>query len=325
MAKTKQNLESEIDDQIKENGNAEITGPVLNTVLRSMTDTLFGSTFLYPADVSLDVNNDIGKLLMNDGSGTAKVYQLSPATTEQLGRFVLRLEDLNDLNNSSAIEIDGLNTDEYFDRPTWRNGNTPTTPLEELELIQDYIDGNTNLAHLTTSIVDDELVLEENTFDSTRFKMKDFPFGALFVDTVSRPALPAAPTAFPLGKLCGIDGSNAIVSCNSTETYLLEGSFSVNNGLFNYETDIDFETVESVADVATHIIIPASDGKVKPINLNDFSFDESFLKSFRHHFVGLAIASTANTVTVIGMTYVSFIAGFAFRLFQRGFIGNIKD
>lgn len=319
MAKSKESLLAEIDANITANGNAEITGPVLNTVLKSVTGNITGGFFVFPKDVSLG-ESDLGKIVMNDGSGTAKVYQLSAAVAEQLGRWVLVLSDIGDLNDKSMVKINSENYSSHFDRITWRNGNTPTTALDELTLIKDYIDADTNLSFLTTTFVDDELVIEENTYSATEIKLTDFSEES-YIDTTSRPALPAAPTAFPLGKLIGIDGDNALISSNAVESYALEGSLTVDNSLFNSNTDIDLvDILDLIPGFASHIIVPTDNGKAKALDVNDFDFSESFLRTVRHQFLGLAIASTSNTVTV-STNYFSFI----FNLFVKIKTKDIND
>lgn len=322
MVKTKVSLEAQIDASIKSNNTAQITGPVLNTILKGMSSTLYGSVFLFPADASLNAEEDKGKLLMNDGSGTAKVYQLSEALPEQNGRFVFKINDLNDLSDNSAIEIESSTSEVVFTRIMWRGGIIPETTLAELQLIKNYIDGQSTLAFLTTSIVSGKLVLQENMFSSVLIKTKDFPFGALFVDTPSRPAISPAPSAFPLGVLLGIDGGNAIISSNQVEKFLLDGSFNVNNGLFNNLTDVDFENIEDLSNAMQHIIVPSNNGKVKPINAADLNFDNDFLKTFKYHFVGIALASDDETVTVMNINQISFVVSFLVRMAQKGLIGN---
>lgn len=321
MAKTKDGLTAEIDAVITANGTGDITGPVLNAVLKSMVGSLSGGYFLYPAHASLS-ESDIGKVVMNDGSGEAKVYQLGAATTEQTGRYILRLEDLDDLSDDSALRIDSLTYGDDISRATWRNGNTPTTALEELELIKDYLDGNPSFSNLNTSIVDDELIIEEDTYNYTQIETMDFPFMSLEVDTISRPALPAAPTAFPLGKLIGLDGANAIISSVQVETYTLEGTATLNNSFYNNATDIDFTNIEDLVEVAKFLAVPTSDGKVKQFDVNDLNFDKTIKVSLRHHFLGLIVGSTSSTITVINMNSLSFILNFITRLAGKGLLGS---
>lgn len=320
MAKTIQNLVSEVDASITSNHNAEITGPILNGVLKSLVGNL-SNYFLFPLETGV-TTGDIGKLMMNDGSGTAKVYQLSAATAEQKGRFVLKLEDLNDLGSDSMITIFSLNYDVSFNRSTWRNGSTPSTALEELQLIKAYIDANTEMDNLITSIVSGELVIVEDEYDLTQIELANFPGFSLFIDTVSRPALPATPTAFPIGKLIGIDGTNGLISTNAVETYLLDGTATINHTLFNNDTDIDFNDVNDLTALAGMLVVPSGDGKVKSLDPSEINFDETFISSFRHHIVGLALSSTSNSITVANTNHLSFLGHILKRIAAKGIFSN---
>lgn len=320
MSKTIQNLLTEVDSNITANNNAEITGTVLNGVLKSIIGNL-NNYILFPLDAGVS-SADIGKLMMNDGSGTAKVYQLSPATTAQTGRFIIKLQDLNDLSNNSNISIDTLSFGKSFGRDMWRNGSTPTTALEELELIKDYIDNDSQMANLATSIVNGELVIEETNYDFTALRLNDFQQFSLVIDSLSRPALPAAPTAFPIGKLIGVEGTSALISTNAMETYMLDGLANINNSFFNNETDIDFNNMDDLMAIANFLVIPAGNGKVKILDPNEINFDNSFIHSFRHHIVGIALNSTSNTLTVVQMNHLSFIGHLIKRIAAKGLFNN---
>lgn len=320
MSKTIQNLLTEVDSNITANNNAEITGTVLNGVLKSIVGNL-NNYILFPLDAGVS-SADIGKLMMNDGSGTAKVYQLSPATTDQTGRFIIKLQDLNDLETTSMITIYSLNFDVSFNRNTWRNGNTPSTELDELQLIKTYIDSNAVFGNLNTSIVNDELVIEEDEYDLTKIELKDFPTFSLLIDTVSRPALPSTPTAFPIGKLIGIDGTNGLISTNSVETYLLDGAATINHSLYNNEIDIDFNDVNDLTALASMLVVPSGDGKVKSLDPSEINFDESFIASFRHHVVGLAITATSNSITILNTNHLSFLGHLIKRIGAKGLFNN---
>lgn len=315
MAKTIQNLLDEVDANVTSNNNNEITGPILNGVLKNIVRNT-QNYFLFPKDAGVG-SGDIGKLVMNDGSGTAKVYQLSPATTDQPGRWIITLADIGDTTDDSTFNFDTLTYSESFDRVQWRQGDTPTTVNEELNLIKDYIDGNANLSTNITATVDgDELTIEENDYDGTVLKLDDFDvLEGSYVDTPSRPALPAAPTAFPLGKLIGIDGDNAIISSTSIETYVLDGSMTINHSVFNLETDFDITGIPYIVDMLEGLaVVPAADGKAKAINMDDFLFDNRFSLSWRHQILGLALSSGSGTVTVLSLNHLSLFLGFALKI-----------
>lgn len=307
--KSKQTLLNEIDAAITSNGTGAITGPVLNTVLKSLTGSLAGGYFTFPKDISL-TTADIGKVVMNDGSGTAKVYQLSPALPEQLGRWVIHLNDLNEIESWANFNIDSNNGSVHFDKDDWRNGTTPTTVNEELDLIKTYIDGDPSLSlFLSVTVTGDEMEIEETTYSTTVIELDGFADSTYYCDKPSRGALPAAPTAFPLGKLVGIDGSNALISNAPVETYLTDTAITIDYDLFNNNTPVDmssgiqgvFETYQIL------IIIPDSNGKVKSLDTADWALDSSFPASIRQHFIGIAIAADANSVTVINSNWASLV------------------
>jgi hypothetical protein len=321
MAKTIQNLLDEVDANITANNNNEITGPILNGVLKNIARNT-NNYFLFPKDSGV-TSGDIGKLMMNDGSGTAKVYQLSPATDPQKGKWVVTMDDIGDLSDESEIYIDSLTYSQSFTRVDWRDGATPTTVAEELGLIKDYIDDNAPFnTNLTATLVGDVLTIEEIAYDGTQIQFDYFETDeGLYIDTVSRPALPAAPTAFPLGKLIGIDGESTIISSNPVETYTLEGSLTIPHEQMNFETDIDFVGMASLFDlIEGFIIVPDSDGKVKHINCDDFNFSNYFFSTYRHHILGVAIYAAGSNVTVYNINGLSVLISMLVRI-QRKTLG----
>lgn len=313
MTKTKEALILQINNLIKANNNNEITGVILNGLLRDMTNSLATSYFLFPKHSSVS-ESDIGKVVMNDGSGTAKVYAYSPATTTQLGEWKITLDDINDLSDYSRVQIGSNLFSNGIDRLTWRNGQTPTTVTEELELLRDYINNNPILTtFLSVSVSGNELTIEESVFQATRIKTDNFPHDIETI-TVSLPPLPAAPTAFPLGKLLGIEGSNAIISSKSVETYTLDVPLTLNNNFFNIVGNIDYSDVEAVIDeLLKFIVIPSPNGNVQVLTLSDIEpldgSEARFQTTFRHQFLGIAIAATGNSVTVYDLKQFSLLIG----------------
>lgn len=314
MTKTKDTLIAQINNLIKANNNNEITGVILNGVLREMTNSLSTPYFLFPKHDSVS-ESDIGKIVMNDGSGTAKVYTYAPATTEQLGEWKITIDDLNDLSDDSELEIISEAFEGTFNRVTWRNGNTPTTITEELEFVRDYINNNPILTtFLSASVSGDELTIEETTFQATKIKKEGFPLGALVVVSVSQPALPAAPTSFPLGKLIGIEGNNAIISSKTVETYQLDAPITFNNNFFNIIGNVPYtnpqELIEEIFKLA---IIPSSNGSARQLTSSDIQplngAEASFDLVFRHQFLGIAIATSGNSVTVYDLKQFSVLLG----------------
>lgn len=300
------------DTECCEDGTAIATG---NNVLAGIPNSGDSGTnpasmvgkFKFPKNIDLSAN-DIGKLVMNDGDGTAKVYQLADALPEQTGKFIITIENLADLSDESEIEINTADFSVTFDRQDWRDGATPADVEEELELIRDYILDIPALANLVLSIVTGTLVLEETAMESTRIELDGFPrFGSLIVERVSRPISPIAATGFPLGKLMAIDGDNAIISSETVQAFTLESAFTVNNEIFNssYHFNLDSET--DFAAVLNNLIIPAADGKVKPLGLTPDLVDRDFLTTYRNQFVGIAISTTGMEVNVMKISNLTYL------------------
>lgn len=286
--------------------------------------TTTGSSFTFPRSAELTVA-DIGKLVVNAGDGLASVPVLSPALPPQLGLYKIRFQDIADLQDISTITIENKTTDASYiaNRITWRNSNTPTTVFEELDLIKTYFEAISGLTDfLSFSIVDDELIIEETDFQNIRVELDDFPDDSRVIVNVSRPESPAAFTGYPLGKLLAIQGSNAVISNTTIETYTLETAFEVNQNLFVSDGAIDFETPENFAAILNHIIIPAEDGKVQSLGFTTADFTDDFINIYRNQFIGIAIASSGTQVTVAKMPYLSLIFHTARRAGSKGLIFN---
>lgn len=325
MTKTKDSLITQINSLIKANGKNEITGPILNGVLRDMTDGLVTPYFLFPKHAALS-EYDIGKVVSNDGSGLAKVYAYSPATTAQTGEWQITFADNGDLTEFSTIEIISVVGEFEIDRDTWRDGGTPANVEEELAAIALYINNDATLStFLSATATPTELTIEETVLKGTTIALDNFPPESLEVVTVSRPALPAAPTAFPLGKLIGIDGSNAIISSNVIQTYILDGALTVNNGFFNIMTPMDVSDPVSLAEeLLSHIVIPSANGNARALTQDDFiieidgeTVDVSL--TFRHQFLGFALAASGGTVTVYDLKQISFFTSVILNLLIKSF------
>ena len=314
MTKTKEALNTQINNLIKANNNNEITGAILNGVLREMTNSLSSPYFLFPKHESVN-ESDVGKIVMNDGTGAAKVYTYAPATTEQLGEWKISIENLNDLNDNSQIEIVSKTFSGTINRVTWRNGNTPTTVSGELELLRDYINNNPLfILFLSASVSGDELTIEETTFKATKIKTDRFPSDSFVVSSVSQPALPAAPTAFPLGKLIGIEGNNALISNKTIETYQLNAPITFDNNFFNIIGNVPYSNQqELISELFKLAIIPSSNGNARQLTANDIQplngEAASFDIVFRHQFLGIAIATAGNSVTVYDLKQFSLLLG----------------
>lgn len=129
-------------------------------------------------------------------------------------------------------------------------------------------------------------------------------------------------TGYPLGKLLKVQGNNAIISNGLVETYTLESPFEVNQNLFASDGELNFETGEGLENILNHIIIPAENGKVKPIGLSPDNFNDDFINIYRNQFVGIAIASSATEVTVAKLPYLSLIFHTARRAAGKGLLFN---
>ena len=325
MTKTKDAIITQINNLIKANNNNEITGVILNGVLREMTNSLSTPYFLFPKHDSVS-ESDIGKIAMNDGSGTAKVYAYSPATIEQLGKWEITLDDIIDLFDNSKIEINSNAFSTNINRATWRNGNTPTTVTEELELLRDYINGNPMLVpFLSVSVSGDKLTIDETTFQATEITSNGFPKNALEAINTSLPPLPAAPTAFPLGKLLGIEVSNVIISSRSVETFTLDSPLTLNNAFFNTVNNVAYPDVQTLlTELLKFAIVPSANGYARALSDNDIQplngVSAPFKLVFRHQFLGIAIATAGNNVTVYDLKQFSLLIGVLLNLSRRSVI-----
>lgn len=277
-----------------------------------------GTTFAFPKHSSLGTI-DIGKLLMNDGDGLAKVYQLSAGLTAQLGQYIIKLEDLADLTAESKITfVTKTELEVEFDRATWRNGETPTNALDELNLIRTHILSLSSLSFITPTIVDDNLVLNEASQESTNISLTAFPSGSLEIVTPSQPSSAAAPVGFPLGKLVAIENGKAVISSSNVETYELESEFAVNHSLFNSGAEIDFYSEDAFQAIFDHLVMPTADGKVKPLGLSLDDLNHDFENVYRNQILGVAIASEGLEVTVMRLPALSFMFHIMRRAVRKG-------
>jgi len=325
MSKTKEALISQINSLIKANGNNEITGPVLNGVLKDMTNGLVTPYFLFPKHASL-TEYDIGKVVMNDGSGVAKAYAYSPATVAQTGEWKISFEENGDLTILSAIEINSVVGDFAIDRDTWRDGSAPADAEAEFAAIADYINGDVDLsAFLSATATPTEVTIEETTLKGTSLALDTFPAQSLEVVTISRPALPAAPTAFPLGRLIGIDGDNAIISSNAVQTYTLDGTLTLNNNFFNIITPLDTSDPDALLQsLLKHIIIPSASGNARALTEDDLVIEidgemVDLSLTYRHQFLGIALGAAGGMVTVYDLKQFSFLGNVLLNLLVKSF------
>jgi hypothetical protein len=304
-------------------GTNVLKGLEAATASGSTTTTGTRGTFTYPKHSTLSAA-DIGKLLMNDGDGLAKVYQLAPPTTQQLGKFVITLPSLDGLFLNSAIEIETSGgSNHHLERFNWLNATTPATVAEELALIKAYIESRTDLANLTVTIDGNNLVLQEIAVNYTTVQLKSFAQGTIQTEVASCPALPAAPTAFPLGKLVGIENGMAVISSENVETFDLEGTVEIDNSLFDssFNLLIDPTSQADALQVMKNIIVPAANGKVKALALQPEDLQEFFVK-FRTQLLGVAITAGNGQVKVIRGGTASYFVQLVVKLKNSGVFDN---
>ena len=346
MVLTKDDLIASINSIVRANGVAAINGPAMNGVLNNMTNTLYGSYFLYPHKSLTD--SDVGKIVMPDGSGNATVYQLSSAQAQQTGTFVLNVKDQNSFGPSSSLEISNKNgkfvvTQNMLLQIAPQSSPPPTgggsgsgvimMPIQSVDdlfyrLISAFNSmGLTGYTFTNQSAVNN-LTIQEQVYQCTYIKANSIDSGnnnpSINVVQDSLPALAPAPTVYPLGKLIGIDGNQAMISSTAVESYELAGPLTMVNSLFDYQQDIPFSQ-SSGESVLTNIIMPWANGQAMPFDLTKFDLDSSTIKELRHQFIGIAIGVSGTTVTVYNIPYVSIVLSVVLRLAKGGIInlGNL--
>jgi len=320
MASTKENLLAQVTAQITSNGNNEITGAVLRSVMESMAHTLHGANFAYKAHPSL-TPADIGLLVMNNGSGEAVRYAYRPPSDEVPGQWRLTLEVQDHLVNTRLVIDSG---EGYFeiDRDTWRDSSTPANEEEELEAIRDYINNHSELStFLSASMDGDDLLITEQGYNDTEVRLSG-KSDLLTVEVASVPRLPAMGTAFPLGLLIGLEGDTAIIAHGMVETYPLEGSITIEHQFYDTMGSLDLSDPESLLmeTLAPMLVVPASNGKVKALNLDDLTVDSDPFtpKHFRTQILGIALAVKTGSVTVLNARMFSPFIGLGIRLYAGG-------
>ncbi|MBS1686828.1 MAG: hypothetical protein JSS76_18970 [Bacteroidetes bacterium] len=322
---TTSDLLNDISTKITTNGTGQITGSVLNGVLTNMVNTLGGSGgsyFLFPNDATTPVgSDDIGKLVMDDGSGTAKVYTLSAATESVSGEWQVSFTSgiWAGLANTSAININQLSGDSiHIDKVQWRAGQTPASPLAELTLLKAAIDSYD--LGLTVTLTDSNTmtISEGSPYQGFIINSSNMPDGAFSVGQLSLPAAPIAPTAFPLGKVLGLQDGNVMISAASVETYPFVGTLSLTGQNFNSATysGLDFNDPSAFLAYANLLAVPAGGGSVTFLDSSIYNLDGTFPYSFRHQILGLILStnSAANTVTVLHLNALSPILNFVLKM-----------
>lgn len=281
-----------------------------------------GNGFLFPKHADL-TTDDIGKLVVNAGDGKASVAVISPELPPQTGKYKIRIEEISDLEDESKVRLsDNLNEISVsISRLDWRNGDIPATVEDELTLLKEYIENLPDFDYLSLTIEENALIVEEEEINYTRIELVKF-YDPIYVVRPSLPETPAAFTGYPLGKLIGISGSNAVISNGMIDTYVLGSPFTVNQDFFVSDGDLDLENVNELLELLNHIMVPAAEGKVRPINLTFEELDDYFIDAYRNHFVGIGIASSGTEVTVVKLPYLSlFFHGFR-RVLSKGLLSG---
>jgi len=275
-----------------------------------------GTYFPFPNDTTTPVTTgDVGKVAMNDGSGTAKVYALSAAVAAVAGSWQVVLNSTlqSSLNSGSGLNFTDINGNGYsVYRSSWLSG-TPT-PYAELLQIKAAIDG-LGLSLTVTPNGVDTITITENGYQGYSIKANGMPSGSFSVIQLSLAACPASPTAFPLGKIVGIQGSNVIISSNLVETYTLSGSSSLDEQVFNTANyaSFDFQNNTSIGAIASVLAVPGAGGTVSMFDLSRYTLGNAFSYSFRDQLLGLILGVNGTTATVLHLNGLSPVLNFALK------------
>jgi hypothetical protein len=251
---------------------------------------------------------------MNDGSGTAKVYNLSGTAPEQKGSWTITLNGsnwggLSFSSNATGYNIVLLDGTSYGnDRNGWASSITPpTSTTAELLLIQSSIDAHIT-AHslaLSTSITGDTLTIMETSYSGISLNMYNDPSGLFAVVKRSEPALSPSPTAYPLGKILGLRGTDVLISSAAVETYTLDPlvTVTIDQSIFNAANlaALDYSDRTVFNGIAAHLVVPSAHGTVRPLDLSPYNLDNSFLYAMRSQLLGLILKADSGTVTVVNL------------------------
>ena len=265
--------------------------------------------FTFPNDTQHPIlQGDVGKLAMNDGSGTAKVYKLSDPVPPKPGDWQITLDSNTypGLSTESILSIKNTNSTVYdISQTAWRNGTSPTTNIDELVCIKDSID-TLIAAHglsLKTELPSGSSVLtiKETVYAGTNISMQKVAEGTLQTLQSSLPPLLEAGTAFPLGKVVGLKGSDVLISNAYIETYTIAAGQSIVNTGFNsnalYTLDLRDNTI--LADLIKIVAIPGANGTVRSLPMDTFGFDQNTTYVFRDQLMGLILAVNGTEATVM--------------------------
>lgn len=266
----------------------------------------------------------IGRVLQMDNSGSADIYQLSPATEPQTGVWELKFENLADIPNTYSIIFEIANNEHEYFASQWRGNSDPATSIEdEYTQMKTFFEGLTELENLSFVIADEKLTISETSVNPTSISAK-LSREIFKTVTPSIPSLPTAPTAFPLGKLLSISGDDAIISNQPIETYLITPgkTVTVNPEVFNTANQLELSDTADIEAILSHVIVPAADGYVESFSRSLSDLGNGNIRYLRDQFLGIAIASTATQVTVVKIPYVSLVAHIIRKGALSGLFGN---
>jgi hypothetical protein len=316
-------------------------------ILTAMTTTLNGTNYLFPIDSSV-TPNDIGKLMMNDGTGLAKVYQLSGAQLQQAGLWAIAPGSLNNFG-SAQITITTAGNSYTYSQSDWdQYFPVAETLAEELSYLRQFLQSQPTLGSLIDfyqSTDGNTLYIQESSFQGTIVYVNGMGNFPLTVVRDSLATLPPLPMYFPLGKLLGICDNQALIDCNMIGTYTLQqpssggggsgsgsgsslGNFVVNNGLFSYASDLNITSKQGIYNLLSHIMVPAANGAVTPFDLSVIDFGNNNAEFLlKYQFVGFALSATPYTVTVYNVSYLSFFLSLVLKSVIEGVlqIGSNND
>lgn len=269
--------------------------------------------YTFPNDTMFPVTTtDIGKLAMNDGSGTAKVYKVAPAAPAVLGSWTIQINpanagglDLDTFNssNSSYINIKKYSGGSYSEnRNGWTGGTVPATSVE-LTQLKTVIDGFISAHSLTlsTALSGDTLTITETSYTGFIITMGNTSNGIFTVVQKSLPPLIEAPTAFPLGKIVGLKGTDVLISSQYVETYTLDAAVTIDYSTVNTVNyaSYDLSNPTAITNLAKLLVVPSDAGKVKLFDMSQYTVDQSLLYAMRDQLLGLVLKINGTEVTVL--------------------------
>ena len=298
--------------QTDQGGQLATFGVTASTLWAGASGTGVGSYYSFPNDPTTPVlPADIGKIAMNDGSGTAKLYALSAATGAVAGSWTIQLDSSiqASLNSNSSVTITQLtNTTTTIYRSSWLTAPLPTIPAE-LAMIKAALDALGLNINVTNNGVD-TVTITESGYQGYAVTA-NLPANSFSVVHLSTPASPVSASAFPLGKILDVQGtgsnSTVLISANMIETYTLTSATTIDPNVFNTSNygSYDFRD-PTTFDAITHLIaIPDAGGTVTTFDASRYTFDFSFLYTLRDQFLGIILNVSGTTVTVLNLNGIS--------------------